>query len=150
MGSEETWRVVDDRGVVHAVTARQDSAGWTARDPERHDSPHTRAVTARRVIVRIADRLGWEVAEIRGPGEATTAEQLAAVTAERDALRAALRMHAEPCPCGAVATLSAHDGAFHACDQCSRVGRFARWSWVPLPHADALRALNGVTDGGAR
>lgn len=85
----QTWRVVDDRGEAHEVTISP--ARWpgqwyvTATGRLRTVA----ASTARSAAATVA-AMHFAVAEIRGPGEKTTAEQLAELTRERDAALAAV------------------------------------------------------------
>lgn len=87
--SEKTWRVVDDRGEVHMVKvapARCPSE-WYVSIPEAHHSIASR--TERGAVMSFAERY-FDVVELRGPGERTTAEQIADVETRCEVPRALL------------------------------------------------------------
>lgn len=73
------WRVVDPHGVLYVASVLEpaDAAGrgfWHAQMTAGTRRAEKRATTARRAVCLAALELGVEVAEIRGPGERTTAE----------------------------------------------------------------------------
>jgi hypothetical protein len=151
--STQVWRVLTPYGTSHDVTVRDDGSSWWARNPGGVIGTAFRGDTPNRAVLRLAERLGWEVTEIRGPGEATTAEQLAAATARAEAaeqecprLRAALRFHAPKCDrCVKLATHADVERMppHYACDHCA--SRLASRAWTPLYTADVLRSLDGVS-----
>lgn len=75
--SAQVWRVLASDQMRDVTVAPERTTGFVASTAGT--DTRARASTAHYAVVRLAARLGWEAAEIRGPGEATTAEQLAAV-----------------------------------------------------------------------
>ena len=87
----ETWRVVLRDGSVREVmvVSGDTQPPWTAEAPALFGTEH--GVTPWAAVVRLTLRWGTRPREILAPNDPTRAElaaQLAAVTAERDALRA--------------------------------------------------------------
>ena len=87
----ETWRVVLATGEVRevVVTHGRGQPPWTAEAPAIFGT--SRGVTPWTAVARLALRWGTRPREILAPGEPTRAEmaaQIAAVTTERDVLRA--------------------------------------------------------------
>lgn len=149
--SAQVWRVLTP-GDLRYVTVKPDRpAGFVASTAG--SNTRSRSISAHYAVVRLAVRLGWEVTEIRGPGEATTAEQLAAATARAQAaeqecarLRAALREYATRCEganCARLATQEDAAAIAAMCDECASTDRVTEWH--QRPHADVLRSLDGVT-----
>lgn len=89
--STQMWRVLTPYGTSHDVMVRDDGSSWWARNPGGVIGTAFRGDTPNRAVLRLAERLGWEVTEIRAPGESTTAEQVATLTQERDEARAERR-----------------------------------------------------------
>ena len=80
----QSWRVVINRGCDHTLTAWVRPAGDEYRAMDQGGA-WCRGASPRHAVVALAARKGWDVVEIRGPGEATTAEQverMAAVACE--------------------------------------------------------------------
>lgn len=81
--TEQTWRVVCEGDDVTEVTVKLDNWRWTASTVAQDGS----AVVGREcgweraAVARLVGDLHWSVVEIRAPGELTTAEQLAQLTA---------------------------------------------------------------------
>jgi len=74
----ETWRVVEPDGSVDVLQVQSIGGGVYIIRCDSLGREHVRAASSRCAVDRFAGQyLG--AAEIRGPGEATTAEQLAAV-----------------------------------------------------------------------
>ena len=71
----QSWRVVINRGCDHTLTAWVRPAGDEYR-AQCQSGAWSRGVSKRHAVVALAARKGWDVVEIRGPGEATTAEQV--------------------------------------------------------------------------
>lgn len=86
----QTWRVVLDSGEVRAVELVSVAGEWYVFIDGKW-GPSAAIGDARWVAALYAVRLGLSVAEVRGPGEMTTAEQLAAALAECDAAVAMYR-----------------------------------------------------------
>jgi hypothetical protein len=114
----ETWRVVAEGGEAHDVVVRP-RVELGSDHPERRTEP----TPPRVLVIEWARRRGLAIVEIRGPGELTTAEQVAAMrerceTAARDvATRAkALALHhgAQWNADGAVHAAAESTGATHA------------------------------------
>ncbi len=161
MGAE-TWRVVDFAGVVGEVTVR---CVWESPDDPRSrwrlEAPGMSADidcdeddTPREALCRWA---AFRVAEIRGPGEATTAEQLAEKEAEIARLRAALWSYMPSCeryvrldlddharrrrgPCGRNATHYLNNDDHTVSYYCRRHARRLRWA-NEYKHSDVVETL---------
>ena len=89
------WRVVDARGVTTTITAEcvipggdHTSARWRFTYDEGKASADVDADDDTNPREALCVWAGYQVTEIRGPGEATTAEQLADMAAKLDAARA--------------------------------------------------------------
>jgi len=148
---EQVWRVVEPDGSVNVLHAQDIGGGVYIIRCDTLGREHVAGASSRCAVERFAGRyLG--IAEIRGPGEATTAEQLAAATARAEAaeqenarLRAALRSHALTCrACGKVATWLSVFSVTPSCDDC-RTSWPQSYEWREMGHADVLRSLDGVT-----
>lgn len=75
--NEETWRVVEPYGAVSVLRVQSIGDGVYIVDCDTMGREHVRGETLRAAVEHFASQ--WlNIAEIRGPGEATTAEQLAA------------------------------------------------------------------------
>ena len=88
------WRVVDARGVTTTITAEcvipggdHTSARWRFTYDEGKASADVDADDDTNPREALCVWAGYQVTEIRGPGEATTAEQLADMAAKLDAAR---------------------------------------------------------------
>lgn len=79
MSAPELWRVVVGDGHTHTPTVRRVGSAWVAM--ELIGGAQSKDRNPRCAVTRLAARLGWDVVEIRGPGEATTVEQVERVTA---------------------------------------------------------------------
>jgi hypothetical protein len=91
-----TWRVMIDCGAVEEVQVRYSADGrgeWRATSGNLDG--YVVGATARAAVAGLAGWRSWSVVEIVAPGAMTAAERLAVVTAERDALAAAVREVAE-------------------------------------------------------
>jgi hypothetical protein len=142
-------RVVTAGDVVHEIAVEPTGQHITVRG-EGMSAIYD--VDPARAVLYFAALRSWDVEEIRGPGEATTAEQLATATARTEAaeqecarLRAALRYHAPKCDrCVKLATHADVERMppHYACDHCA--SRLASRAWTPLYTADVLRSLDGV------
>lgn len=73
----QTFRIVPTDGRTRSVTVALGPEGWGEKSFEA--AYECRHATARQAAVGYAVARGWEVAEVRGPGELTTGEQLEAV-----------------------------------------------------------------------
>jgi hypothetical protein len=143
--------VVEPDGSVDVLQVQSIGGGVYIIRCDSLGREHVRTSSSRCAVERFAGQyLG--AAEIRGPGEATTAEQLATATARTEAaeqecarLRAALRYHAPKCDrCVKLATHADVERMppHYACDHCA--SRLASRAWTPLYTADVLRSLDGV------
>lgn len=84
------WRVVDPEGVEHAVDVTPHAwRAWADHKPEARwqaevGTHYSIERDARRAVANVALNAGIAIAEIRAPGERTTAEQLEAARAARE------------------------------------------------------------------
>jgi len=96
MSKMQTWRVVLESGEVKRPEVEDMRDGsFVAVTGEDGDHYAGLRDEPRLAVAALCDMAGWPVVELLAPGEPTAAERLAVVTAERDALAAAVREVAE-------------------------------------------------------
>jgi hypothetical protein len=77
----QTWRVVVEGGEIREVPVEDSAPTWGLWYAVRANGEACGGRTPRHAVTTLCAAEGWPVVEIRGPGEATTAE---AVEAERE------------------------------------------------------------------
>lgn len=113
MITPQTWRVAVGGGGTAEVTVTLEGHHWVATYQSDEGLVRGRACGwERAAVARLAGDLHWSVVEIRGPGELTTAEAVAAETARCAALCDKLQETVHP-----------HFAPWAACRDCAKAIR---------------------------